>query len=707
MVACKRNSSNQLGSASASIEYPETYKAKTVDNYFGTKVADPYRWLENNHSDSSRQWITSQNRITANYLSKIPYREQINERLTALWNYEQFRLPVIKNKQYYFLKNDGTQNQAILYAQNGLRADSLTVVLDPNQFSEDGTSALTTHRFSKDGQYLAFSITEGGSDWRTIHVKDLKNQTLLKDKINWVKFSDIAWAGNGFYYSRYPEPNASGKLSQKNEFHQVYYHEIGTSQAEDKIIFADRTNAQRNFYAKTTSDEQFLALSVSESTSGNALYFKTLRQAGANFIPIYENFDYDFEVIGNVNEQLLVLTNYQAPKYQLLLIDSKNPETDNWQQLIPESGHVLQSAHLIGGKIVARYIKNAMSHLKIFSLEGEFEQNIRLPDDVGTVTGISGTMDRPYLFYAFQSFTRPTTIYQYDVTQQSKSAIFKSPKIDFNSSAYETIQIFYYSYDSTKIPMFITYKKGLKLDKRNPTLLYGYGGFNISIMPRFSVEKAAFLEQGGIFAVANIRGGGEFGERWHKEGTVLKKQNVFDDFLSASEYLIQEGFTASDKLAIEGRSNGGLLVGACMTQRPDLFKVAFPGVGVMDMLRYHKFTIGWAWATDYGTSEDSTQFRYLYDYSPLHNLQPANYPATLVTTADHDDRVVPAHSYKFAATLQENHQGKTPVLIRIDTKAGHGSGKSTKMRIAEATDKLSFLFFNMQESFSWNRPVLD
>lgn len=690
IFGCKKDGKYEVDFQSIAVNYPVSAKGTVTDNYFGTEVSDPYRWLENSNRKATKDWVTAQNEVTFNYLNQIPFRKEVKKRLNILWNYARYSLPIVKGEKTYFFKNDGLQNQSVLYVQEGAETK---VILDPNELSPDGTGSISMYSFSKDGKYFAYGMAYGGSDWRRVYIQNLETGETLADEVKWVKFSGISWVGNGFYYSRYPAPNEGEELSGTNEFHQVYYHKIGTKQKDDLLTFADRIHAKRNFYSSTTDDERFLILNAVESTSGNALYFQDLTDEEFGFTPIYDTFENDFQVIGNIGEKLFILTNYNAPMNRIIVIDTKNSTKENWTELIAESENVLQEAKIIGDRIVGKYLKNAVNQLKVFSTEGEFQQEIYMPEDYGTVGDFDG--DSSQLYFAFESFISPQGIYQFDISKKEKVTAYKTPKVDFKSSDYRTQQIFYYSEDSTKVPMFITYHKDLALDGNNPTWLYGYGGFNISITPRFSPEKAYFLEKGGIYAVANIRGGGEFGERWHKSGTILQKQNVFDDFISAAKYLVTEDYTSSEKIAIEGRSNGGLLVGACMIQRPDLFKVALPGVGVLDMLRFHKFTIGWAWTTDYGSSEDSTQFKYLYGYSPVHNVKKRNYPATMITTGDHDDRVVPAHSYKFAATLQDNQEGESPILIRIDTKAGHGAGKPTSMKITEATDKISFMLYNL------------
>lgn len=559
-------------------------------------------------------------------------------------------------------------------------------------------SALSNFDVSNNGKYAAFSVSKAGSDWKEYYVMELPSGKILNDTLKWIKFSSAAWLGDGFFYTRYDEPNKESAFSGKNEFAKVYYHRIGTPQSEDFLVYSDDKNPLNSFYAGTTEDESFVYMSESVSTSGNALYIK--KSNDKNFIKIADGFEYDYDVIDNNNEILLVLTNDNAPKGRLIAIDTKNPQRKNWKDILPEKNDVLESVTICNNLLVAKYMKDVQSRLEVYDLDGNFKHEIKLPG-VGIVGGFNAKRNEAIAFFSFSTFTAPTSIYKYDIDKNEVS-LYKKPEIKFNSEDYETKQIFYTSKDGTKVPMFITYKKGIKLDGNNPTLLYGYGGFNISVTPSFSVSRAVFMEQGGIYAVANIRGGGEYGKEWHKAGTQLQKQNVFDDFIAAAEYLINEKYTSPEKLAIEGRSNGGLLIGAVMTQRPDLFKVALPGVGVLDMLRYHKFTIGYAWATDYGTSDEVIHFKNLIKYSPLHNVKEGiNYPATLITTGDHDDRVVPAHSFKFAATLQEKHKGTNPVLIRIDVNAGHGAGKPTSKQIEESADVLSFMMYNLGMNFKY------
>jgi prolyl oligopeptidase len=683
---------------SIEMKYPETRKDDVVEDYHGVKVADPYRWLEDDHSDETGDWVDRQIDVTEDYLSQVPYRDKFAERLEQLWEYERFSSPFKEGDRYYFFKNDGLQNQSVLYSKATLNGNP-EVVLDPNKFSDDGTASLGGFSFSKDGSKLAYQVSEGGSDWRTVYVKDLKNDKKLDDKVNWVKFSGLSWYDNGFFYSRYPAPKEEEKLSAKNEFHQLYYHELGTKQSADKLIYEDKEHAQRNVYASTSDDEQYLFISTSESTSGNELKVINLK-ANGQLINLVDGFDNDYNVIDNNGSTLLVLTNKDAPNQRLIAIDASGAQSD-WKDIIPEAKEKLQSVRILNEQLFATYLKDASSMIKVFKMDGTFISNLTLPG-IGTIGGPVGKRDSQEAFYSFSSYTRPSSIFALN-TEDLSSKIYRSPTLNnYNADDYITKQEWFKSKDGTKVPMFITHKKGLKMDGERPTLLYGYGGFNISLTPGFNPQRVPVFENDGIYVVANIRGGGEFGKQWHKAGTLENKQNVFDDFQAAAEYLIANNYTNSEKLAIEGGSNGGLLVGASITQRPDLFKVAFPRVGVLDMLRYHKFTIGWAWAADYGKSDDPDAFEYLKAYSPLHNIKETAYPATMVMTADHDDRVVPAHSFKFAAELQDKHNGVNPVLIRIDKSAGHGAGKSTSMRIKESADMLSFMFYNMKEEIKYD-----
>ena len=690
-----------------SVNYPSTAKDTSIsDDYHGTIVPDPYRWLEDDHSEVTKNWVKAENHATFSYLDEIPYRDAIEERLEKMWNYERYSTPFKEGGKYYYFKNNGLQNQSVLYVQDDLDGVSRTV-LDPNKFSSDGSSSLGGYSFSKEGDFLAYEVSEGGSDWRTIYVKDLNNNKILEDKVEWCKFSSIAWFKDGFFYSRYPEPSEEEALKGRNQFHQVFYHKLKTPQSEDQLIFADRGNPNRGFYTSTTDDEKFLIISIWENTSGNALYFKDLSNPNSEFISIVDDLENDFNFVGNIDKRLLIMTNHNADNNRLISISTDIPEEGYWEEIIPESKDKLSTVNLIGGKIIANYIHNASSKISIFDLKGKLEKDLELPS-IGTVEEFSGKKKDPLAFYSFTTFNSPTTIYSINL-ESDENKIFKKPEIDFDSDKYETKQVWYKSYDGEEIPMFITHKKGLKLDGKRPTLLYGYGGFDISILPGFNTTRLnlapIILENDGVFAVANIRGGGEFGKKWHEAGTKEKKQNVFNDFHAAAEYLMDKKYTSNQKLAIYGRSNGGLLVGACMTQRPDLYKVALPAVGVLDMLRYDKFTIGRAWGNDYGLSENQDAFDYLSAYSPVHNVKTQAYPATMITTADHDDRVVPAHSFKFAATLQAHHNGDQPVLIRVESSAGHGAGKPTSKKIEEAADILSFTLYNFGENVVYEYEV--
>ncbi|MDD4847371.1 MAG: prolyl oligopeptidase family serine peptidase [Bacteroidales bacterium] len=676
------------------MKYPDTKKQDVSDIYFGDTIADPYRWLENDTAQDVKEWVIAENAVTNKYFEKIPFRQALNQRLTKLWNFPKYGTPFKKGDRYFYMYNSGLQNQYVLYTQKSLTEEA-EILLDPNHFSEDGTVALSGMSISNDGKYLAYQLSSGGSDWSEICVMNIETKELLPDHIQWVKFSDVSWYQNGFYYSAYDAPKESDVLKGKNEFHKVYFHQLGTDQSQDVLVYQDPEHPLRNFGIGVTEDEKFMFLTGTESTSGNFLYVKETGNDKAAFMPIYDQFEADFSPIDNVNDQIYILTNYKAPKYRVVAVDPKKPQEENWKEIIPENENVLEWATIAGGKLVTTYMQDAHNVVFINDLEGNKLFELSLPT-VGSVGGFSGNKESNEVFYSFASYTFPNTIYKYDLSN-NQSEIFRKLDVDFDPEAYETNQVFFESKDGTKVPMFITNKKGLALDGQNPTLLYGYGGFNISMTPGFSMGNIPFLENGGIFVVVNLRGGGEYGKEWHKAGTKLQKQNVFDDFIGAAEWLIANNYTSSEKLAIRGGSNGGLLVGACMTQRPDLFKVAIPQVGVMDMLRYHKFTIGWAWAEDYGTSEDNAEmFQYLKNYSPVHNLKAGvAYPATLVTTADHDDRVVPAHSFKFIAGLQAVQTGDNPTLIRIETRAGHGAGKPTTMAIEEMTDIWSFVMYNL------------
>lgn len=679
------------------ITYPETAKDSTVDVYFGTKVADPYRWLENDTSAATAAWVEAQNQVTQQYLNQIPFRTALQKRLTDLTNYEKLGSPFKKYGKYYFFKNDGLQNQSVLYIQDNLEAEP-KVLLDPNQLSEDGTVALTGISISKNGKYLAYTISRSGSDWQEIYVLDLASGKLLDDHIRWSKFSGASWQGDGFYYSAYDAPTAGKEYSHVNENHKVYFHQLGTPQAQDQLIYENPAHPKRFYTAFTSEDERLLFLSESGDGNGNALYMKDFARMNFSWQTIATNLNYTYLPIDVLQDRILFYTNDGAPKYRIMEASISKPGFSDWKEFIPENEAVLTSAEVIGGKLVTVYDKDASNHAHVYDLQGKHLHEVNLPT-LGSV-GFSGNKEDEDAFYTFTSFTFPPSIYRYNVATNT-SELYRRPQVSFNPDDFTTEQVFYPSKDGTKIPMFLTYKKGLKKDGNNPVLLYGYGGFNVSLNPGFSTIRIPFLENGGIYAQANLRGGGEYGEEWHLAGTKMQKQNVFDDFIAAAEYLVQEKYTNPNKLAIQGGSNGGLLVGATVNQRPELFQVAIPQVGVMDMLRYHKFTIGWNWASDYGTSEDSPEmFEYLKSYSPLHTLKPNTaYPATLVTTADHDDRVVPAHSFKYAAALQAANDGTHPTLIRIESKAGHGAGKPISKVLEEQADIYSFIMYNLGMNF--------
>ena len=693
LLACGMIAVNSFGQK-AKMTYPITKKDKTVDTYFGIKVADPYRWLENDTTKETASWVKAQNKVTSSYLAKIPFRNKLKERLTNLANYEKIGAPFKKNGKYYFYKNNGLQNQSVLYVQDSLNAQP-EVFLDPNKLSEDGTVALTGISFSKDGKYFAYTISRSGSDWSEIYVMDLATRELLDDHIKWAKFSGASWQGEGFYYSAYDAPAAGKEFSNVNENHKIYYHKIGEPQSKDALVYQNPKYPKRFYSASVSEDQRILFIFESGEGRGNTLFMKNLTKADASIEQLTTDLNYDYSPIDVIGNQIFLSTNFGAPKNKIMVADIASPKIENWKDLIPESASVLSGAEVIGGKLVLTYDKDASNHAFVYSTDGKLLHEVKLPS-LGSV-GFNGDKDDNTAFYSFTSFTFPGAVYKYNV-ETNESTLYRAPKVDFNPEEFVTEQVFYPSKDGTKIPMFLTYKKGLKRDGSNPVFLYGYGGFNISLNPGFSTSRIPFLENGGIYAQTNLRGGGEYGEEWHVAGTKMQKQNVFDDFISAAEYLIAGKYTNKQKIAIVGGSNGGLLIGACVNQRPDLFKVAIPEVGVMDMLRYHKFTIGWNWASDYGTSEDSKKmFEYLRAYSPLHTLKKGiTYPAIMVTTADHDDRVVPAHSFKYAATLQAASNGKNPTLIRIDSKAGHGSGKPISKVLDEQADIYSFIMYNME-----------
>lgn len=676
------------------LKYPETKTDSVFDTYFGVKVHDPYRWLENDKSEETAEWVKKQNELTFSYLERIPYRQKIKERLLKIWDYPKISAPVNIKGKYFYFKNDGLQNQSALFYSEKLKSTE-RVVVDPNELDKDGNISLSTFSVSDNGKYIAYSLSKAGSDWQEIYVKELETNKLLDDKIEWVKFSGIAWYNDGFFYSRYPDPGKQSKLSAVNKDSKIYYHKLGTKQSEDILIYEDPQNPEIGFSPAVTESKKYLIIYASVSTSGNAVYLKDLTKENSKIIKFIDDFNYDFSLVDEVGNKFYFLTNYNAPKYKIIEVNALNPSLKTAKDFIPESESVLQNVSFIGGKFILTYLENAYSKVKIFNNSGKYLYDLD-NENIGTISGFGGERNDKITFYTFTSFTHPPTVYKYDI-ERNVSSLHEKPKLDFNSEDYLTKQVFYKSKDGTIVPMFIIHKKGINLDGNNPTLLYGYGGFNISLTPYFSPSRCIWLEQGGIIAVANLRGGGEYGENWHKAGTLLNKKNVFNDFIAAAEYLISEKYTSPKRLAIQGGSNGGLLVGAVVNIRPDLFSVALPAVGVMDMLRYHKFTIGRYWASDYGTSEDSKElFEYLYSYSPYHNInENIEYPAILVTTADHDDRVVPAHSFKYIAKLQNTYKGENPVLIRIETKAGHGAGKSTTKLIDEITDIYTFTFFNL------------
>jgi prolyl oligopeptidase len=679
------------------LTYPAARRDPQPDTYFGTPVPDPYRWLEDADAPETQAWVRAENEVTFGYLAQIPFRDQLRARLTQLWNYERYGVPHQEGELLIFSKNDGLQNQAVVYVVPvGQPLESAVVLLDPNKFSEDGTTALMGLHFSPDHRYLAYTTSGGGSDWQQIHLLDMASRQPLAEVLDWVKVSDVAWAGHGFYYSAYDAPRpGEAALAGKNEFHKVYYHRLGTPQSEDELVYENPEMALGFRIASTTDDERWLCLSLTDGLAdGNRLLVRDLHDPGqaSQWTTIQPSYEFETSVIGSVGDELLLYTNDHAPNYRVVRVHPGQPA--DWQVVIPETAEKLEGISQAAGCLLATYLHDASSQVKVYSEAGEFRHAVALPA-IGTAAGFGGRRADTVLYYAFTSFTYPTTIYRYDPAA-NVSTVFKAPTVDVQPADYVTTQVFYPSKDGTRVPMFITHKKGLKLDGQNPTYLYAYGGFNVSLTPGFSVARLLWLEQGGVLAIPNLRGGGEYGEAWHQAGMTPRKQNVFDDFTAAAETLFAQGYTSPARLAIAGGSNGGLLVGAIMTQRPELCRVALPAVGVMDMLKYQKFTIGWNWAPEYGTSDEEAQFHNLLAYSPLHNLRPGTaYPSTLITTADHDDRVVPAHSFKFAAELQVCQAGPSPVLIRIDVNAGHGAGKSTQLQIAEWADVWSFTWYEM------------
>ncbi|HLW09947.1 MAG TPA: prolyl oligopeptidase family serine peptidase [Fermentimonas sp.] len=689
-IAAASASCNQRSKQMVEVNYPETQKMDVVDTYFGTEVKDPYRWLEDDRSDETAAWVKAQNEVTFDYLDKIPYRNKIKIQLEEIWNYEKIGAPFIEGNYTFYFKNDGLQNQHVLYRKDSNGNEE--VFLDPNEFSEDGTTSLAGLAFSKDSKTIAYAISEGGSDWRKVIIMDVESKSILGDTLIDIKFSGLSWKGNdGFYYSSYDKPTGS-ELSEMTDQHKLYYHKLGTPQSEDKVVFGHDVK-RRYVGGSVTEDDKYLIITAANSTYGNELYLKDLTNPNSSIITLVDNYDNDHYLIDNVGDKLLIMTDKEAPNGKIITADAKNISAP-WVDFIPESENVL-SPSTGSGYIFAHYMKDAISQVMQYDYEGNLIREVELPG-VGTVGGFSGKKEDSTLYFSFSNYITAGTIYSYN-PDAGNAEVYEKPEVKFNADEYESKQVFYTSKDGTRVPMIISHKKGVKLNGKNPTILYGYGGFNVSVTPGFSVTNAVWMENGGVYAVPNIRGGGEYGKEWHDAGTQMQKQNVFDDFIAAAEYLIEEGFTSPDYLAIRGGSNGGLLVGACMIQRPDLFKVALPAVGVLDMLRYHTFTAGAGWAFDYGTAEQSKEmFEYLLGYSPVHNVTPGvEYPATLITTADHDDRVVPAHSFKFASVLQENQGGTNPVLIRIDVNAGHGQGKPLSKTIEENADIQAFTLFNM------------
>ncbi|TXK73450.1 prolyl oligopeptidase family protein [Mesonia sp. K4-1] len=696
-IACNDSKENQeTAEKDMALTYPETKKVDTVNTYFGTEVKDPYRWLEDDRSEETEAWVKAENEVTFDYLSKIPYRDTLKNRLSALWNYEKVGAPYKEGDYTYFSKNDGLQNQYVIYRyKTGEDPATASVFLDPNQFSEDGTTSLGGMSFSEDGKTMAYSISEGGSDWRKVMVMNVETKEIVEDTLVDVKFSGMSWKGNeGFYYSSYDKPKGS-ELSAKTDQHKLFYHKLGTPQKEDHLIYGGTPKEKHRYVGgSVTEDNRYLIIRASTSTSGNKLFLKDLSQPNSELVTIIGNTDTDTYVIENKGSKLFIVTNKNAPNKKIVSVDASQPQPENWVDFIPETEHVL-SPSTGGGYFFTEYMEDAVSAVKQYDYEGNLVREVQLPG-LGSIGGFGTKKEEKELYFSFTNYVTPGSIYKYDI-EAGTSELFRQPQIDFNSADYESKQVFYTSKDGTQVPMMITYKKGVELNGKNPTILYAYGGFNISLTPSFSITNAVWMEQGGIYAVANLRGGGEYGKEWHDGGIKTKKQNVFDDFIAAAEYLIDKKYTSSDYLAIRGGSNGGLLVGATMVQRPELMKVALPAVGVLDMLRYHTFTSGAGWAYDYGTAEDSKEmFEYLYKYSPVHNVKAGiEYPATLVTTGDHDDRVVPAHSFKFAAELQAKQAGSNPVLIRVETNAGHGAGTPVSKTIDQYADIYGFTLWNM------------
>ncbi len=689
-LPCAPGSANPADAAK--VAYPATQKVDQRDTYHGTTIADPYRWLEDANSADTKAWVEQQNALTQAYLAQIPERAAIRARLTKLWNFERFSVPYKEGGRYFYNRNDGLQNQSVLYTMKTLDEEP-RLLLDPNKLAADGTVALAGAAVSPDGKYLAYSTAASGSDWNEIRVRHIDSGKDTQDHVKWVKFSNTAWAhdGSGFYYSRYDEPTEATRLAGINYFQKLYFHKIGTSQDKDVLVYERKDQKEWGFSAEVTDDGRWLVINSSQGTDPkNRVFIKDLTKKNSKVVGLLEAFDASYSFIDNIGSTFYFVTDKNAPKSRIVAIDVKDAAPGKWQEIVAEGAATLTGANIINNQLVAEYLTDARSAVQVFDLKGKPLHDVSLPG-IGSAGGFNGKRTDTETFYSYTSFTTPATIYRYDL-KTGQSQVYRQPKVDFDPSAYETRQEFFTSKDGTKVPMFIVAKKGIKLDGSNPTYLYGYGGFNVSLTPSFSVANLAWVEMGGVYVMANLRGGGEYGEAWHKAGTKLQKQNVFDDFIGAAEWLIANKVTSPEKLSIGGGSNGGLLVGAAMTQRPDLYAAALPAVGVMDMLRFHKFTIGWAWTSDYGSSDNPEEFKALVKYSPLHNLKPGTcYPATMVTTADHDDRVVPAHSFKFAATAQASQAGPAPILIRIDTKAGHGAGKPTSKQIEEVADKWGFL----------------
>jgi prolyl oligopeptidase len=674
------------------VTYPETKTGDVKDDYHGTMVADPYRWLEIDTAAEVEAWVKQQNEVTYGYLEKIPFREAIKNRYEKLFNYEKLSAPIKVGDHYFFYKNDGLQNQAVIYVQKGLDGEP-EVFIDPNALSKEGTTAISLLGGSTDDKYMAYAQQEAGSDWQQIKVMDIASKKELKDQLKWVKFSGAAWDANGFFYSRYPEPEAGLEYSQDVKYHSIYYHKLGDDQAKDKLIYKDEKHPDMYHWCNTTKDDNFLIMYAAPGTDGYATYYMDLNKPDRKFEELFPGYANKTTVIEHHDGSFLALTDIDAPNYRLVSVDPSKKSKENWKEILPQKDDLLESVSTGGGKLFAKYLTKATNMVFQMEMDGSKSNVIELPG-TGSTFGFSGKKDQKDLFYTYTSFVYPSIIFKYNVESTESEPFFES-KLAFDPSKFEEKQVFYKSKDGTDVSMFIVHKKGLKLDGNNPAFLYGYGGFNNSMTPYFSASRVILLENGGVFAMPNLRGGGEYGEEWHKDGMLFKKQNVFDDFIAAAEYLISKEYTSSDKLAIAGGSNGGTLVGACMTQRPELFAVTFPAVGVMDMLRYHKFTVGKGWIPEYGSSDEADHFKNLFAYSPLHNIKDGvEYPATMITTADHDDRVVPAHSFKYAATLQKAQKGDNPVLIRIETNAGHGAGKPTSMIIEEQADQWSFFFQN-------------